>query len=142
MARVNINRTRSRMYARDWADERLVAPLTRDILNGARRLAPVKTGALRASLMQEAEWSPLSVRRRVVARRNYAYLVHGGAKPHKIRPRRPGGRLTFFWRKVGKWVNLAAVNHPGFKGIPYLQRPLVEYGTARRFKVIIYPHVG
>lgn len=142
MARVNINRTRARHYARDWADDHHVAPLTRQIMVAAKREAPVKTGALRAAIGQEVEYSPLKVLRRVVARRNYSYLVHGGAKPHEIRPRRPNGRLKFFWRKVGKWVSLRSVNHPGFKGVPYLQRPLVQYGTARGFKVIIFPHMG
>lgn len=142
MARVNINRTRSRAYARDWADDKLVQPLARSILFAAIREVPVLTGTLRSSLNMQIELSPLHVTRRVGSRINYSYLVHGGAKPHLIRPRRPGGRLRFYWKRIGRRVSLPKVNHPGFKGTRYLQDPLVRYGTQHRFKVIIFPHVG
>lgn len=142
MARVNINRTRSRAYSRDYAEEHLVGPLARNILQAARREVPVLTGALRLSLSDTKEIFTLGVTHRVGSRNNIAYLVHGGAKAHRIVPRRPGGRLKFFWKKVGRWVSMASVNHPGFKGTPYLQRPLVQYGTAARFRVIIFPQVG
>lgn len=141
MARVNINRTRSRLYARDYAEEHLVGPLARNILQAARREAPVRTGLLRVSLSDTREFTTLRVTHRVGTRVNYAYLVHGGARAHRIVPRRPGGRLMFFWKKVGRWVSLASVNHPGFKGTPYLQRPLVVYGNAARFRVIVFPQV-
>lgn len=142
MAKVNINRARSRMYARDWADDKLVQPLAREILFAAISQAPVLTGLLRSSLNMQIELSPLRVIRRVGSRVNYSYLVHGGAKPHLILPRRPDGRLKFYWKRIGRWMSLPSVNHPGFEGVHYLQDPLLEYGTARRFKVIIFPHVG
>lgn len=141
MARVKINRTRAREYARNWADNNHVKPLAEEILPASRREAPVLTGALRTSLTMSVTHLSLRVTRRVGTRLNYAYLVHGGAKAHRITPRSPNGRLVFFWKKVGRVVSLKQVNHPGFKGVPYLQRPLVAYGTARRFKVIIFPQV-
>lgn len=141
MARVNINRTRSRLYARDYAEEHLVGPLARDILQGARREVPVRTGLLRISLSDTKEQFTLGVTHRVGSRVSYAYLVHGGARAHRIVPRHPGGRLTFYWKKVGRWVALKSVNHPGFKGVSYLQRPLVVYGNAARFRVVLFPQV-
>jgi len=142
MAKVRINRTRSRAYARDWAESNKVGPLSTLITNAARMGAPVLTGALRSSIRDDKKQTALEVRHRIGSRLNYAYLIHVGARPHLIKPRNPKGRLVFFWRKVGRVVSLRSVNHPGFKGVPYLQRPLVEFGTSAGFKVIIYPHIG
>lgn len=38
-----------------------------------------------------------------------------GTEPHVIVPRRRGGRLVFFWPKVGATVFLRRVHHPGSK---------------------------
>lgn len=47
-----------------------------------------------------------------------------GAKAHVIRPRKgaymlgaPGGKLVFYWPKVGRVIGLPYVNHPGNRGI-------------------------
>ena len=139
MARVDINRTRSRAYARDWAEGKKVDPLSRQILRAARIEAPVETGLLRLSLRITKSKNPLRITHRVGSRISYARLVHGGARPHRITPRNPNGFLIFFWKKVGRRVKLREVNHPGFKGVKYLQKPLVQYGTAAGFKVVIFP---
>lgn len=141
MARVNINQTRSRVYANGWAEDHLVDPLSRKILMAAKREAPVLTGALRLSLHVEKQIVGFNVTHWVGSRVNHAYLIQSGARPHMIFPRKRGGRLTFYWKKVGRVVNLPYVHHPGFKRVNYLQRPLVEYATAARFKVITYPIV-
>lgn len=45
-----------------------------------------------------------------------AITTDRGARPHVIRPRRPGGMLTFYWPKAGRVVSFRHVNHPGNKG--------------------------
>ena len=142
MARVNIKHVIAREYAREWADDNHVKPLADQIQNAAQREAPIRTGTLRATIYNRREVLPLKITRRVGSPLNYSYLVHGGARPHRIVPRSPNGRLVFFWKKVGRIVSLRQVNHPGFKGVPYLQRPLVIYGNLHRFRVILYPQAG
>ena len=141
MARVNINRTRARIYANNWAEERLLDPLSRRILMAAKREAPVLTGALRASLHVEKHTVGTTITHWVGSRVNHAYLIQSGARPHMIFPRKRYGKLVFYWKKVGRVVHLPYVHHPGFKRVNYLQRPLVEYATAARFRVITYPVV-
>jgi hypothetical protein len=41
-----------------------------------------------------------------------AFTEHG-TRPHPIRPKRPGGLLSFYWPKVGAQVWLRSVQHPG-----------------------------
>lgn len=53
-----------------------------------------------------------------------AILVHGGTRPHVIRPRKAGGRLVFFWAKVGRTVALKHVNHPGTAANRFLSEHL------------------
>lgn len=48
---------------------------------------------------------------------------HEGTQPHRIRARR-GSRLVFYWRKVGKVVGFAYVNHPGTKPNRFLTNAL------------------
>jgi len=44
----------------------------------------------------------------------YAHMVHQGTKPHRIRPRKPGGALWV----AGRWVG--EVMHPGAKAQPFM----------------------
>lgn len=141
MARVNINHTLAKAYAKEEARDRWVEPLSRRIAMAARRDAPVRTGALRLSIYDEGEYLTNGYTRRVGSRLNYSYLVQAGAPPHRIVPRNPNGRLRFYWKKVGRWVSLRSVNHPGFRKRNYLQGPLMEYGTAAGFRVILFPTI-
>lgn len=50
-----------------------------------------------------------------------------GARPHVIRPRRPGGRLVFYWPKVGRTVSLPFVNHPGNAPMRWFRPALVKH---------------
>lgn len=43
----------------------------------------------------------------------YALYTDQGTAPHTFGPRDPNGYLVFFWVKVGHWVRLKSVNHPG-----------------------------
>lgn len=136
MARVKINRTVSRAYARRWADDR-VGSVSKEVLIGARAMAPVRTGRLRGSLSITKQSYPLRVTHRVGSRVNYSALVHSGARAHPIRPRSPNGRLVFYWKKVGRVVKTRHVNHPGFTGVKYLTTPLFAVAIPKGFRVRI-----
>jgi len=43
----------------------------------------------------------------------YAVFVNEGTAPHEILPKRAGGLLRFYWPKIGAWVALPRVWHPG-----------------------------
>lgn len=43
----------------------------------------------------------------------YAVYVNNGTVPHEILPKRAGGLLRFYWPKIGAWVALRKVWHPG-----------------------------
>ena len=49
-------------------------------------------------------------------------FVHDGTRPHRIRPKRSGGVLRF--RVGGRTVYAKVVNHPGYRGDPFLTRAL------------------
>ena len=54
----------------------------------------------------------------------YTLYPDQGTKPHPIYPKKPGGRLVFFWPKVGHVVILRSVQHPGNRGSKFLERGL------------------
>lgn len=54
----------------------------------------------------------------------YTLYVDQGARPHPILPKKPGGRLVFFWPKVGHVVFLRSVKHPGNRAYQFLQAGL------------------
>lgn len=87
----------------------------------ARDLAPSgKTGALKRSIGVEqnrdagGRFAPAWA---VVAVAPYAMFVHEGTRPHPIRG---NPLLAFWWAKIGSFVVLARVNHPGTTGQPFL----------------------
>lgn len=49
----------------------------------------------------------------------YALFVHEGTRPHKIYPRKPGGWLRF--PTAGGIRFARSVNHPGYRGNPFLR---------------------
>lgn len=53
-----------------------------------------------------------------------------GSLPHVIRPRKPGGRLVFFWKKLGRMVFLRKVNHPGTRARLVYQMDPEAYARA------------
>lgn len=59
----------------------------------------------------------------VVAVPEHALMVHGGTKPHVIKPK-TAPRLVFFWHKKGRIVGLPKVNHPGSAANPWLAKAL------------------
>lgn len=87
----------------------------------ARRRAPVKTGALRASIRVAQSRDVLgryAVGYDVSASVPYALFVHEGTAPHIIRPRRAGGLLRF--QVGGQTVFAREVKHPGTRPNPFL----------------------
>jgi hypothetical protein len=40
------------------------------------------------------------------------FILHG-TKPHIIKPKKPGGRLRFYWWRTGRVMHLKIVHHPG-----------------------------
>jgi len=78
--------------------------------------APVDSGALRASLGVRVEGD-----NRIIIGPDvpYAGFVEFGTKPHKIKPKSPGGVLAF--QAGGSTVFARVVNHPGTKAQPFVQ---------------------
>lgn len=61
----------------------------------------------------------------------YAHYVHGGTKPHVIRPKQPGGVLAF--SVGGVMVFTRKVNHPGTKANPFYERAIDQSEGERMF---------
>lgn len=62
---------------------------------------------------------------KVISTNIHTVLVHNGSRRHFIRPvpsRRPGGYLRFI--QNGRVRYAKVVNHPGYKGDPFLTRAL------------------
>lgn len=85
----------------------------------AKGLAPVRTGALKASIHPDPvqRTGPWALSSGVSADANHAAPVHQGAKPHVIRPRH--ARMLRF-EVDGKVVFARKVNHPGQRAQPFL----------------------
>jgi hypothetical protein len=63
---------------------------------------------------------------KVISTNPHTILVHNGSRRHPIRPRRPGGWLRF--EVGGRIVYARAVNHPGYRGDPFMTRALRDAG--------------
>lgn len=73
-----------------------------------------RTGALTASMRTvPSRGGRFAWAGAVEARAPHARYVNDGAQPHEISARRPGGMLRFYWAKIGAWVALPRVWHPG-----------------------------
>lgn len=83
----------------------------------AMRRVPVRTGILRSSRYRN--FSPL--RGEFGFNADYAAAVHNGSKAHIIKAR-GGGAL--FWK--GARHPVRQVNHPGYKGNPFLRNAVDE----------------
>lgn len=59
---------------------------------------------------------------KVISTNPHTVLVHNGSRRHPIRPRRTGGWLRF--EVGGRVVYARQVNHPGYRGDPFLTRAL------------------
>jgi hypothetical protein len=136
-----------------------VAETTRQVLNRARVLTPVRTGNLRASQVMTMRAHRTYVAGTVETRVKYAEFVHRGTRPHQIRATRKNA-LAFFWPKVGLQtfvprritrqptgaykskrgkayflISKGYVNHPGTKPRPWLFNALRQVAEHRDFIV-------
>ena len=62
----------------------------------------------------------------VISTNVHTVLVHNGSRRHMIRPRRAGGWLRF--EVGGRVVFARQVNHPGYRGDPFLTNALRDAG--------------
>ena len=77
-----------------------IAEATRQTLNRANVLTPVKTGNLRSANQMTMRARRMSVTGTIENRTKYALAVHNGTRPHTIKARRAKA-LSFFWAKGG-----------------------------------------
>lgn len=59
---------------------------------------------------------------KVISTNPHSVLVHNGSRRHFIRPRNPRGFLRF--EQNGRIRYAKIVNHPGYKGDPFLTKAL------------------
>jgi hypothetical protein len=137
-----------------------IAEATRQTLNRANVLTPVKFGNLRAGNQMTMKARRLSVAGTVENRVSYALAVHNGTKPHTISARRRKA-LRFFWgaaggvqvfvprtaagKKMGTglrkgkggvalWIGKGFVRHPGTRARPWLDDALREMAAQRGYR--------
>jgi hypothetical protein len=67
----------------------------------------------------------------------YAATHDQGSKRHKIRAK-PGQKLSFYWRRVGRFVQFDAVNHPGTRPYHWLSTPAEDVGRRNNYRVVIH----
>lgn len=81
-----------------------------------------RTGRLEQSVISSARMTGNTGKATVRLDRRiarYSNIVHNGAKAHPIFPRK-ANKLAFFWERIGKFVVLDSVIHPGQKADPFL----------------------
>lgn len=61
---------------------------------------------------------------KVISTNPHTILVHNGSPRHPIRPRRAGGWLRF--QMGGRVVFAREVDHPGYRGDPFLTKALQD----------------
>lgn len=126
-----------------------VNDLTRVVETHAReRIADhgnIQTGALITSIRTDTQVWVRKIKSKVGSRRNYAMVIHQGAQPHLIKPRRRTG-MKFYWPAgvagltVGRVVCFkGVVHHPGIRSNKYLLLPLLIDGERMGFRVEPYP---
>ncbi len=128
------------------ASLRLVRRTAAQVETGAKVMAPVNNSPRR----QPGPHLRDSIRTRIRTRGStlvigrvgstlrHALVAHQGAAPHPILARR-APNLKFFWEKRGVTFVGPKVNHPGMKGTPYLAAPLLAFGRANGFIVVLVP---
>jgi hypothetical protein len=89
--------------------------------------APIAGGRLRQSIRTHVE-RPSEAVFRVVAEDPViqAATTNTGARPHVIRPRRPGGVLSFYSQRSGGRVFTRVVHHPGNVGTHWWDRVIAR----------------
>lgn len=104
---------------------------SRQVVNRAKVLAPVRTGRLRSSIRAEPP-RIFSLRGSVTVGSDleYAAMVNDGTRPHIIRPR---ARQALRFEVGGRIVFAKVVRHPGTRANPFLDRALREVAAQRGY---------
>lgn len=137
MARVRLDRAQLNREITN-ASRRELKEASRQVVNRAKVLAPVRTGRLRGSIRAEPP-RIFSLRGsvRVGSDLEYAAFVNDGTRRHTIRAK---NKPYLVFRVGGQWVKVKEVNHPGTKARPFLDRALREVAAARGYSFRITPN--
>lgn len=130
MAKIIVESPVWRLQLQARTQDDLVA-IVEEIADDCRRGAPVKDGALVASI--HTAFAP--GRGYVFVGTDHWAPTEYGSLPHQI-PTHPGvpprgGPLRFFWEKVGRWVVFRKVNHPGTPAQPFMRPALYRRRSLR-----------
>lgn len=140
MARVRLDRAQLNRQMTNASRSEL-REASRQVVNRAKVLAPVRTGRLRSSIRAEPP-RIFSLRGSVTVGSDleYAAFVNDGTPRHFIRPRggrsaRGNSKRPGMLRFVvgGRVVFARVVDHPGTKPNPFLDRALREVAAARGY---------
>lgn len=130
MARIRLDRAELNRTMQN-ASRRELREASRQVVNRAKVLAPVRTGRLRSSIRAEPpRFFSLRGSVTVGSDLEYAAFVNDGTRPHVIRPRRA---QVLRFQIGGRTVFAKVVNHPGTKARPFLDRALREVAAARGY---------
>ena len=130
MARIRLDRAELNRTIRGASRQELETA-ARQVMNRAKVLAPVDTGRLRASIRIESRRTfTLRSVYTIGSDVEYADMVHGGTRPHIIRPRT---KQVLRFRIGGRTVFARVVHHPGTKARPFLDRALREVAAQRGY---------
>lgn len=102
-------------------------PGERLLLRRAERVAALarRYAAPHGSMASGIEVGPVVDKSvKVISTHPATLFVHNGTRRHFIRPRRAGGYLMF--TVGGRVVYARMVNHPGYRGDPFLTRALMD----------------
>lgn len=113
------------------ASRRELREASRQVVNRARILAPVRTGRLRSSIRADPpRLFTLRPSVKVGSDLEYAEWVHDGTRPHRIEAR---NKKALRFRMGGRIVIVKAVDHPGTRPRPFLDRALREVARSRGY---------
>lgn len=98
---------------------------------------PYSAGVLKRSIGWQVRFMGTRVEGQSGSDLDYAWYVHQGTQPHRIRARTKPN-LRFYWRKAGRTFTGPYVNHPGQKAQPFLTDALLAVAPRHGYKVVIY----
>ena len=130
MARIRLDRAELNRAMTNASREEL-REASRQVVNRAKVLAPVRTGRLRSSIRAEPP-RIFSLRGSVTVGSDleYAAMVNDGTRPHLIRPRT---KQVLRFEVGGRVVFAKLVHHPGTRANPFLDRALREVAAQRGY---------
>ena len=130
MARIRLDRAQLNRTMTN-ASRAELREASRQVVNRARILAPVRTGRLRSSIRAEApRFFSLRGSVTVGSDLEYAAYVNDGTRPHIIRPR---SKQVLRFNVGGRVVYARVVNHPGTRGTKFLDKALADVARARGY---------